>query len=173
MNWFIGIAILVVVGYLLDREVYFYEGVHLGPRVQAWLYDRWSRKYDEGKRESQLRDDEMLAQDRALHPTWDEETLRLWSMAKRQLDSRVHNAEIVTSRPWRELLAGVRCPTLVITSDPGRGGIVSEAIAREALTLNPKLEWVHIAGVGHHIRFEAPAPYNQAVINYLGRIYKA
>jgi ubiquinone/menaquinone biosynthesis C-methylase UbiE/ribosomal protein S27E len=62
MNWILGTAILVVVGYLLDREVYFYEGVHLGPRVQAWLYDRWSRKYDEGKRESQLRDDEMLAQ---------------------------------------------------------------------------------------------------------------
>lgn len=62
MNWIIGIAILAVVGYLLDREIYFYEGVHLGPRAQAWLYDRWSRKYDEGKRESQLRDDEMLAQ---------------------------------------------------------------------------------------------------------------
>ncbi len=62
MNWFIGIVVLVVIGYLLDREVYFYEGVHLGPRVQAWLYDRWSRKYDEGKRESQLRDDKMLAQ---------------------------------------------------------------------------------------------------------------
>lgn len=58
----IGIAILAVIGYLLDREIYFYEGVHLGPRMQAWLYDRWSRKYDEGKRESQLRDDEMLAQ---------------------------------------------------------------------------------------------------------------
>lgn len=62
MNWIIVIAILVIIGYLLDREVYFYEGVHLGPRVQAWLYDRWSRKYDEGKRESQLQDDEMLAQ---------------------------------------------------------------------------------------------------------------
>jgi len=62
MNWIIGIAFLVVIGYLLDREIWFYEGVHLGPRVQAWLYDRWSRKYDEGKRESQLRDDEMLAQ---------------------------------------------------------------------------------------------------------------
>jgi ubiquinone/menaquinone biosynthesis C-methylase UbiE len=61
MNWFFGIAILVVIGYLLDREIYFYEGVHLGPRVQAWLYDRWARKYDDGKRESQLRDDEMLA----------------------------------------------------------------------------------------------------------------
>jgi ubiquinone/menaquinone biosynthesis C-methylase UbiE len=62
MNWIIGIVILVVVGFLLDREIYFYEGVHFGPRVQAWLYDRWSRKYDEGKHESQLRDDEMLAQ---------------------------------------------------------------------------------------------------------------
>ena len=62
MNWIVVIVILIIVGYLLDREIYFYEGVHLGPRVQAWLYDRWSRKYDEGKRESQLRDDEMLAQ---------------------------------------------------------------------------------------------------------------
>lgn len=62
MNWIIGIGLLLLIGYLLDREVYFYEGVHLGPRAQAWLYDRWSRKYDEGKRESQLRDDEMLAQ---------------------------------------------------------------------------------------------------------------
>lgn len=61
MNWIIAVAVLVIIGFILDREVYFYEGVHLGPRVQAWLYDRWSRKYDQSKRESQLRDDEMLA----------------------------------------------------------------------------------------------------------------
>ena len=62
MNWVITIAILLLVGFILDREVYFYEGTHLGPRVQSWLYDRWSKKYDEGKLESQLRDNEMLAQ---------------------------------------------------------------------------------------------------------------
>ena len=61
MNWIIVVAVLVVIGFVLDREIYFYEGVHLGPRVQAWLYDRWSKKYDEGKRESQLHDNEMLA----------------------------------------------------------------------------------------------------------------
>src|SRR5688572_12375040 len=61
MIWILIIAILVFVGLILDREVYFYEGTHLGPRVQSWLYDRWSKKYDEGKRESQLRDSEMLA----------------------------------------------------------------------------------------------------------------
>jgi ubiquinone/menaquinone biosynthesis C-methylase UbiE len=62
MNWIIGIALLVIVGVILDREIYFYEGTHLGPRVQAWLYDRWAKKYDAGKQESQLRDQEMLAQ---------------------------------------------------------------------------------------------------------------
>ena len=61
MNWVITVTVLVVIGYILDREIYFYEGVHLGPRVQAWLYNRWSKKYDAGKRVSQLRDAEMLA----------------------------------------------------------------------------------------------------------------
>src|SRR5687768_5425079 len=62
MSWIFGIVLLVIVGFILDREVYFYEGTHLGPRVQAWLYDRWAKKYDAGKQESQLRDQEMLAQ---------------------------------------------------------------------------------------------------------------
>lgn len=62
MNWIIVVVVLGIIGFMLDREIYFYEGVHLGPRVQAWLYDRWSRKYDEGKRLSQLQDNEMLAQ---------------------------------------------------------------------------------------------------------------
>jgi ubiquinone/menaquinone biosynthesis C-methylase UbiE len=61
LNWIIGIAVVVLIGFILDREIYFYEATHLGPRVQAWLYDGWSKKYDVGKRASQLRDDEMLA----------------------------------------------------------------------------------------------------------------
>ena len=61
VNWIFGIAAVLLVGFLLDREIYFYEGTHLGPRVQAWLYDRWAQKYDAGKRESQLHDAETLA----------------------------------------------------------------------------------------------------------------
>jgi ubiquinone/menaquinone biosynthesis C-methylase UbiE len=61
MNWILGIALAVIVGFLLEREIYFYEGVHLGPRLQAWLYDHWSKNYDEGKRLSQQHDEEMLA----------------------------------------------------------------------------------------------------------------
>jgi len=62
MNWIVAIALLVIICILLEREIYFYEAVHLGPRIQAWLYDRWSKKYDEGKRASQQDDNELLAQ---------------------------------------------------------------------------------------------------------------
>src|SRR5215213_1641501 len=62
MNWVGTFLVILVIGFILDREIYFYEGAHLGPRLQSWLYDCWSKKYDAGKRESQLHDDEMLAQ---------------------------------------------------------------------------------------------------------------
>jgi SAM-dependent methyltransferase len=61
MYWIIAIVLIVIIGFFLDREIYFYEGVHLGPRFQAWFYDRWATRYDAGKRDSQLHDDEMLA----------------------------------------------------------------------------------------------------------------
>ena len=57
-----AVVVLGLVYLFVDREIYLYEGVHLGPRIQGWLYDRWAAEYDKGKRESQLRDPEMLAQ---------------------------------------------------------------------------------------------------------------
>ncbi len=60
--WIVGVVVFLVALYLfVDREIYFYEGTHLGPRIQAWLYDRWAKKYDQGKQASQARDADMLA----------------------------------------------------------------------------------------------------------------
>lgn len=60
--WITAIIItLVVLGILIEREIYFYEGVHLGGRMQGWLYDQWASQYDKSKQESQRRDAEMLA----------------------------------------------------------------------------------------------------------------
>ena len=59
--WIIGLLGLGFILYILDREIYFYEGVHLGPRVQGWLYDRWAANYDKGKQESQKHDAKRLA----------------------------------------------------------------------------------------------------------------
>ena len=61
MIWIL-LVLVMIIGFLLDREIYFYEGSRFGPRVQAWLYDRWAKKYDADKRASQAQDDEMLVQ---------------------------------------------------------------------------------------------------------------
>jgi ubiquinone/menaquinone biosynthesis C-methylase UbiE len=56
------LALLVALYYFIDREIYFYEGMRLGPRLQRWLYDRWAADYDRGKQASQAQDDSMLGQ---------------------------------------------------------------------------------------------------------------
>jgi SAM-dependent methyltransferase len=61
MTWVIGVAILAVVLFILDREIYRYEGIHIGSRLQAYLYDRWSKNYDKAKQASQQADAVMLA----------------------------------------------------------------------------------------------------------------
>jgi ubiquinone/menaquinone biosynthesis C-methylase UbiE len=59
--WIAGVLLFLVALYIfVDREIYFYEGTHLGRRVQGWLYDRWAKKYDAGKHASQEHDAEML-----------------------------------------------------------------------------------------------------------------
>jgi ubiquinone/menaquinone biosynthesis C-methylase UbiE len=61
LPWIVGVILIGVVLFILDREIYFYEAAHLGPRVQGWLYDRWAAKYDEGKHASQSQDADVLA----------------------------------------------------------------------------------------------------------------
>ncbi|MCG2787300.1 MAG: methyltransferase domain-containing protein [Anaerolineae bacterium] len=55
------VLLLIALYYFIDREIYFYEGMRLGPRLQRWLYDRWAADYDKGKQASQAEDESMLA----------------------------------------------------------------------------------------------------------------
>lgn len=64
MEIVIVVAFILLLGalyYFIDREIYFYEGMRLGPRLQRWLYDRWAADYDKGKQASQAEDETMLA----------------------------------------------------------------------------------------------------------------
>ena len=45
ITWIIVVAIVIVILFLLDREIYRYEGIHIGSRLQAWLYDSWAKKF--------------------------------------------------------------------------------------------------------------------------------
>lgn len=61
LTWIAVIAVVLAVLFLLDREIFKYEGIHIGPRLQAFLYDRWAEKYDHDKQAGQAQDAEMLA----------------------------------------------------------------------------------------------------------------
>jgi hypothetical protein len=37
-----------------------------------------------------------------------------------------------TAPPWRDTVGAIACPILLVTGDPGRGGLVTAAVAEEA-----------------------------------------
>ena len=56
----IAALLLVIVLVLLEREIYYFDGVHFGPKFQGWLYNSWAKKYDADKQKSQANDGEIL-----------------------------------------------------------------------------------------------------------------
>jgi len=56
----VGLVLFVLGLAVLYFEIYYYEGYHLGPRVQSWFYDRWAARYDRDKQDSQAHDAELL-----------------------------------------------------------------------------------------------------------------
>jgi N-formylmaleamate deformylase len=114
-----------------------------------------------------------IARGRAASPTWAEEEFEPWAEAKRRVSRTFLDDLAGRGAPgeWRELLPRVRCPVLLVTSDPERGGIVSPDVAREAVRLLPSLKVVRLSGAGHNIRREQFEPYVRAVREFLTATY--
>jgi pimeloyl-ACP methyl ester carboxylesterase len=110
-----------------------------------------------------------ISRGRAASPTWADEEFEPWAEAKLHV-SRPFLDHLV-GRPmtpeWRELVARVTCPVLLITADPERGGIVTPAVADEARQLLPSLQVAHLSGAGHNIRREQFAPFVRTVRAFL------
>jgi N-formylmaleamate deformylase len=113
--------------------------------------------------------EQLMADERAQHPTWAEIEFGVRADAKLQVDPDVlswispQNPPI----PWRDVVLKFACPVLLVTADPKLGAIVTSEVAREAASLCDSLEVVHIPGVGHHIRYGKFEPYVEAVRAFL------
>ena len=103
--------------------------------------------------------DELIAQTRAEHPTWPEWVINTWCPAKKQLDPNILTVMNIRGIDWAEKVPQLTCPTLLVTADPERGGIVTPAIADRVQKLNQLCTIAHIAGTGHHIHFEDYAAF--------------
>ncbi|RME55654.1 MAG: alpha/beta hydrolase, partial [Caldilineae bacterium] len=77
-----------------------------------------------------------------------------WAESKRQVHPNVVEYILTRSHAWPELVSRIQCPTLLITGDPTLGAIVTDAVADQAMSRNPRLQRLHVPGTGHNIRRE-------------------
>ena len=114
--------------------------------------------------------DEIVARERGEHPTWSDEALRLWCAAKTRLDLNFLEIASMGRMDWQETAKAIACPTLLITADPAKGGIVDAESAALAAELNPLVRVVNIPDVGHHVRFEAYGAYMAVFRAFLAEV---
>ncbi|HET7769364.1 MAG TPA: alpha/beta hydrolase [Chloroflexota bacterium] len=111
--------------------------------------ERMRRNAEEAKA---LGRDGLMARQRERTPHWHEDEVGPWADAKLQVSERFSLARRGQERPdWPELLPRVQCPTLLITADPERGGIVTPEAVEEARRLLPSLVARRVDGAGHSI----------------------
>lgn len=111
--------------------------------------------------------DQIKAKCRADSPTWLEIELPAWAESKQQFDTNFMLTIQPPHHDWREAAKALTCPTLLVTADPAKGGIVTPEIAAEAVALNSQIQVAHIQGAGHNIRRENFAAFMQAVRTFL------
>ena len=111
--------------------------------------------------------DELLVQTRQEHPAWPEWVVQTWTPAKKQVDPNILSILNLQGTDWPAGIPRLACPTLLVTADPERGSIVTAEIAARAQALNPRCTVAHLPGAGHHVRFEAYAPYMERVRAFL------
>jgi N-formylmaleamate deformylase len=103
-------------------------------------------------------------------PTWAEIELQPWAESKKQFDTNFMVTRSRDQGDWREVAKAIPCPTLLITADPLKGGLITPEIAAEAYSLNSRIQVVRIEGAGHNIRRENFAAYLEAVGGFLGSL---
>jgi N-formylmaleamate deformylase len=113
---------------------------------------------------------ELIAETRVEHPTWPEEVINTWCPAKKQLDANILSILSIPGTDWQANVSKLTCPTLIITADPEKGGLVTPFIADRVRESNQLCTVTHISGTGHHIRFEDYVTYLKTVRTFLQTI---
>jgi pimeloyl-ACP methyl ester carboxylesterase len=117
--------------------------------------------------------EELIAAQHAETPTWSEDELGPWADSKLRLSLTVLQRGASPVIDWPTLVSGITCPALLITADPAKRAIVTEADAAALQALIPQLRVAHIAGAGHSIRRDQFERYMQVVRDFLDATYRA
>jgi N-formylmaleamate deformylase len=114
--------------------------------------------------------EEMVAMERAEEPGWSEEELVHWADSKLHLHPNVFRQDSRIGVDWPALLGRITCPVLLLTADPERGAIVTDAWAAALRAMVPHVSIAHIAGAGHSIHRDQKADFLKVVRAFLDEL---
>jgi pimeloyl-ACP methyl ester carboxylesterase len=112
----------------------------------------------------------LMAQFRAEHPSWSDTVLRWWCRGKQQLDMGFFGVRDRGMGDWQETVRAIACPTLMVTADPEKGGLIRPEVAEMVVGMNDRFSVAHIPGTGHHVRFEDDKAYMAAFVAFLDEV---
>jgi len=113
---------------------------------------------------------ELIGWQRAEQPGWSDAELEPWADAKQRFSPNVlsvYDQDNGSNVDWSVVLRRITCPALLITADPDRGAIVTDASAAALKALVPHLEIAHVPGAGHNIRRDQFGRYMDVVRGFL------
>lgn len=154
---------LVRGAFLEDPALTVLQDTSLQEREEA--AERW--RLDDIEQKAMSRE-QRLAHCREGNPTWSEEELALWADCRPHVAMRFASFFTAVPRvPWRQALAQVKCPVLLLAPEHG---LVTPDQANEMARLLPSLTVATIPGTGHCIRRDQPAAYLRVVREFLAAV---
>lgn len=104
------------------------------------------------------------------YPTWAQAEVDPWVDSKHRFSPKI--IQMLSPREtvpanFPAMLKQITCPTLLITADPARGAILTDADVSELQRFVPQIQREHIQGAGHSIRREQFLKYMESVIVFL------
>lgn len=127
-----------------------------GPQLQdlVAMYQRMTRE-------------QIVGYGRGNNPTWDDETLWLWSLGKTLVSPNVVKEPSRLLNEWGAVVPRITCPTLLVTANPARGGIVTPTTAAAITDNHANIQVAYLDGAGHNVRRDQFAAYLAAVRPFL------
>ena len=95
-----------------------------------------------------------------------EEPLRM-AVAREQFDLNFFKHNLLRDWEWRDTIKNIKCPMLLMTGDPEKGGIVTPEIAEYVQAYKSDMRHINVPAAGHCIRRDKPAYYFEVTTQFI------
>lgn len=112
----------------------------------------------------------VVAEQQTQHPTWSPIDIATYVAARQQVDLALFGLlRWEENDQWRNTVAAIQCPLLLITGDVAQEALVTPEVAQEVVALAKNGRFVHIPHAGHHICRTQFTPFLAALVDFFGQ----